>query len=238
MDINDIIPKKQDRELPKHINMNNARFEVSLNYNSKKYRCLTKTLEAAISKLDIFQKEIADIKEQERIDHFNKPILRNSKNQAILIIKNKKREIIDEVPVSDDRWHELTQYSWSKTDDYYQAYIDGKMILLHRYLMNAKPGQIVDHINNDNNTVLNNTNANLRINDFSGNNHNKIKSQNKSSQYIGVSYKRYRNKWEANIKKDGESYYLGQYSNEKDAAIAYNKKATELYKDFANLNII
>ena len=38
------------------------------------------------------------------------------------------------------------------------------------------------------------------------------------------------------IKKEGTTYFLGNFKDEKDAAIAYNKKALELYGDFANLN--
>jgi IMP cyclohydrolase len=64
------------------------------------------------------------------------------------------------------------------------------------------------------------------------------KSKNSKSQYFGVIYHSQLNKWQARIKKDHKSYYLGVYVEEKDAAIAYNKKATELYGEKANLNII
>ena len=55
---------------------------------------------------------------------------------------------------------------------------------------------------------------------------------------MGVSYKKHRNKWEAKIMKNKKPYYLGHYNTEKEAAIAYNSKATELYGEFANLNVL
>ena len=238
IDINSIIHKHPERDLPKNISVKKNNFEVDIKYKTHRFRSMTKTLPEALLKLELFEKEIEIIKQKEKEEHFNKPILRNDTNQAILIIKNNKGEIIDEVPVSDDQWHYLTQYVWSKTNRYYQARIDGKTILLHRYLTNAKKGEIADHINKNNDTVKNNTGENLRINDNSGNSHNKIKKKNTSSQYIGVSYKKYRHKWEACINKNGKYYFIGHFEEEKEAALAYNLKAIELYGEFANLNII
>uniref|UniRef100_A0A6C0BK27 AP2/ERF domain-containing protein n=1 Tax=viral metagenome TaxID=1070528 RepID=A0A6C0BK27_9ZZZZ len=54
--------------------------------------------------------------------------------------------------------------------------------------------------------------------------------------YHGVRYDKRRSKWIAEISKDCHRYYLGQYETDKEAAMAYNKKAVELYGDLANLN--
>jgi len=59
-----------------------------------------------------------------------------------------------------------------------------------------------------------------------------------NSKYKGVHYEKSRNKYQSSIKINGKRYFLGRYSNEKDAAIAYNKKSLETYGEFANLNII
>lgn len=59
-----------------------------------------------------------------------------------------------------------------------------------------------------------------------------------ASNYKGVSYDKNRDKWMARLKHNGKIYNLGRYEIEKDAAIAYNKKAIEIYGEFANLNII
>jgi len=42
----------------------------------------------------------------------------------------------------------------------------------------------------------------------------------------------------ARINLNNESIYIGLFENETDAGIAYNKKALELFGEFANLNII
>ena len=172
IDIKTFASKRSKRELPKNINMNKGSFEVAMVYKDQRFRELTKTLPEAIAHLEIIKKKIESLKKKEKEEHFKKPILRNDKNQAILLIKDRSAKVIEEVPVSDDRWHELTQYVWCKNGDYYHAIIDGKKELLHRYLTGAKKGEIADHINDGDNTVKNNTGENLRINTPSGNAHN------------------------------------------------------------------
>ena len=59
----------------------------------------------------------------------------------------------------------------------------------------------------------------------------------KTSQYRGVSLnKRYKNPWIAQIQIDNRNIHLGRFSTEKEAAKAYDKKATELYGELASLN--
>lgn len=94
-------------------------------------------------------------------------------------------------------------------------------------------GYIIDHINQD---KLDNRRANLRMNSSSGNCHNQAKPKGATSEYKGVHKKM--SKWLAVISKDNKKYTLGIYSDETMAAIAYNIKAKELYKDCANLNSI
>lgn len=57
-----------------------------------------------------------------------------------------------------------------------------------------------------------------------------------SSQYKGVTWSKQRGKWMALIHHNKQSIYLGLFTDEKEAAMAYNRKAKELYGDFANLN--
>lgn len=62
-----------------------------------------------------------------------------------------------------------------------------------------------------------------------------------SSKYKGVSYKKGRGVWEVHIydkTKLGNRAYLGSFVDEKDAALTYNKKARELYGEYAYQNII
>ena len=56
--------------------------------------------------------------------------------------------------------------------------------------------------------------------------------------YKGVCLCKKSNKWRATIMIDGKNKHLGLFTNEEDAAQAYNTKAIELFGEFANLNII
>ncbi len=57
-------------------------------------------------------------------------------------------------------------------------------------------------------------------------------------KFIGVHFENYTQKYRAEIKCNGEKYRLGRFKTENEAAIAYNKKAIELYGTNANLNNI
>jgi hypothetical protein len=56
------------------------------------------------------------------------------------------------------------------------------------------------------------------------------------SQYIGVRIER--GKWRTDIKINGNCYYLGSFSEEEDAAKAYDEVAKEWYGSYARLNFI
>lgn len=66
------------------------------------------------------------------------------------------------------------------------------------------------------------------------NNVKKIK--NTHSKYRGVTLNKGR--WQAEVSFNKQTFYLGRFINENDAALAYNKKAKELYGDKAKLNIV
>jgi len=64
---------------------------------------------------------------------------------------------------------------------------------------------------------------------------------NKSSQYVGVSYSAAQwnsKKWNARIYKDSVLHRLGYFETEIEAAIAYDKKALELFGENAKLNFM
>jgi hypothetical protein len=107
---------------------------------------------------------------------------------------------------------------------------------MHRYLTNAsKQDILVDHINKNS---VDNRLVNLRFNTFSGNGHNKTKIENATSKYYGVYWRKSSKRWAAAISKDLITYNIGEFKIEEEAAAAYNSKARELYKEFANLNVL
>ena len=92
----------------------------------------------------------------------------------------------------------------------------------------------VDHIDNNR---KNNTIKNLRVATAMQNNRNQRKRQGKtSSKYKGVQWDKKANKWKAVIMVNYKLIYLGVFTEEKEAACAYNKAAQKHYDSFALLN--
>ena len=60
----------------------------------------------------------------------------------------------------------------------------------------------------------------------------------KDPKYTGMSYHKKSEKWRVVIQKDGKRYAVGAYTNQDQAALAYNIKMMELYGDEAKLNIV
>lgn len=108
-----------------------------------------------------------------------------------------------------------------------------KQLRLHRYILDAKDNEWVDHKNHN---LLDNRKENLRICNNQQNQFNKLKNKNASSIYKGV--RKIPESYQASIKFNGKTYHLGTFKTEKEAAEAYNKKTQELFGEFALLNII
>lgn len=120
---------------------------------------------------------------------------------------------------------------WIKSEKKYVT------VYMHRFIMDAPPGMKVDHINGNG---LDNRRENLRICTHSENNFNKRKpiKDNPVSRYKGVFWNKKCSKWVAKVRKNNVTKHAGYYDCEREAALAYNKKALELHGDFANLNIV
>lgn len=77
---------------------------------------------------------------------------------------------------------------------------------------------------------------NLRVATKAQNAYNIGPPKTNTSGYKGVTWDKYRNKWIAQIKKDGKNIYIGSFLTKKEAALCYNKKAKELHGEFAFQN--
>jgi len=104
-------------------------------------------------------------------------------------------------------------------------------VSLHRIIMGAKYGEVVDHINGNG---LDNRRANLRIAPQALNMCNRRPGKNKSG-FKGVTVKS-GNKFQSHVTFKGKVYYLGRYDSAIEAAKAYDKKAIELMGEFAWTN--
>lgn len=159
-----------------------------------------------------------------------------------VIVINSKKHGIKKVLVDDQDYDWLNQWKWCVSQQGNRCYVyrtivrqeRPRCIVMHRLILSVTDPRIfVDH--RDHNT-LNNQRENLRLATNGQNNSNKTSRLNSSSRYLGVSRHTGTGKWQAEIRKRKTRLYLGLFTSEEDAAIAYNKAAIELHGEFANLN--
>jgi len=138
--------------------------------------------------------------------------------------------------VDDADYDWLMQYKWRLNSKGYAIrsyYVHYQEIVLcmHRVIMDAQPGQIVDHIDGNR---LNNTRANLRFVTRQQNLQYRHVFANSKTGYKGVS--RRNNRWHARIGLDGRVIHLGYYESPEFAAQIYDAAAQWLFGEYAILN--
>lgn len=226
-------PKKTVRQLPRGVRRYTTDDKV-------RYTAVFQNMELAtfdtVTEADTAYKAARE-KFETSLEHkrLAKPIRRNAQGIAIITTRNKKGEVNGEFLCDDADWHDLMKYTWNKDNNGYAQ--SGKLNMrMHQYLYGPLPSKkhIVDHINRN---YSDHRRSNLRANTRSGNSHNCSKSKgDHTSKHIGIHQRGQR--WRAQIVQEGKRISIGSYATEKEAALAYNEKATELFGSFANLNII
>lgn len=130
--------------------------------------------------------------------------------------------------VDDEDFALLSQYKWHEDAGYARM----NAWKMHELVLGVAPqGKVWDHIDRD---KLNNQRHNLRLVTQAQNRMNSCSSS--STGFKGVTWHKRKGKYEVKIMKDGVSYYLGSYHTKQEAAIVYNKKAKELFGEYAFLN--
>jgi len=140
--------------------------------------------------------------------------------------------------VDAEDYYRLARYKWCSSTCgaktfYALANWNRKRVMIHRVIMDAPDHLFVDHIDHNG---LNNTKANLRLCTLAQNMRNTRPIKGTSSKYKGVSWNKDAKKWRTVIRLNTKSQHIGHFENEIDAAKAYDKKAAELFGEFAHLN--
>lgn len=155
--------------------------------------------------------------------------------------------------VDDDDYEWLSQWKWGcdfqRTKMYVvkNAYLGGgrknprrKKIRMHRLILGLQEGEICDHKNGNG---LDNRKSNLRKCTILQNNQNRKPMVTKNgkrtlSSFKGVSFNKLESKWIAYIRNNGQLVFLGYFTDEREAARAYNEAAKKYFGEFAFLNTL
>ncbi len=144
--------------------------------------------------------------------------------------------------VDDDLFEYLNQWKWNAhkySNIIYadrQGIVNGnkKTIKMHRVILNTPHGMFTDHIDHNG---LNNQKSNLRICNAHQNCMNAIPFGRIKYKGVSILYKTKKGKvYEANIRFNRIKKRIGIFDDMISAAEAYDKKAKELFGEFAYLN--
>lgn len=140
----------------------------------------------------------------------------------------------EEIKVSDEDYDRVIQFPWSRQNhDRARARMskwrggDGKFVQLHRFIMDAKPGQIVDHIDGD---PLNCQRENLQ---FITQSRNLMKSS-LAKRTSGTYW--HKGSWGARCRVDGKLHYLGMFPTQEEAIAAVAARRDQAWSEQENPN--
>ena len=142
----------------------------------------------------------------------------------------------------DDRdWAAATLISWYAVEQrgrwYVLAHDPGKpsgaaKLRFHRFVLDAKPGQGVDHVNGEG---LDNRRANLRLCGDALNQQN-TGPRGGGSQYKCVAWSAAKRKWQVALRFGGRGHFVGYFDGEEAAARAYDAAILPLAGEYARPN--
>lgn len=134
----------------------------------------------------------------------------------------------------------VSKYRWHTDKDGYavSAFVKNGVrttLKMHRLIMSPSSDMTVHHKNHD---LVDNQKKNLIICTQRNNSRDRDKIPNRTSEFKGVTKlkRKHIELWSAGIKVDYQFIHLGNFTNEKDAAKAYDIAALKYFQEFSKLN--
>ena len=141
--------------------------------------------------------------------------------------------------VDDADFERVSTHRWCANRNRHTVYAyrqeNKRTVYMHRFICGVTDRKVkVDH---EDHNGLNCQRYNLRVATTSQNNMNQCKrSDGLSSRFKGVCWHKRYGKFQADIRLNGKSKFLGMFVNELDAALAYDAAAREHFGEFALCN--
>jgi hypothetical protein len=134
-----------------------------------------------------------------------------------------KEAIIDDID-----FERVSQRKWSF---HHTGYVVGgyPQVRLHRFILNAKKGEYVDHINMD---KLDNRRENLRLCTPAQNQYNQLPKRKIPKC---IYWREARKAWIVRITADGKRHWVGYFKNFDEAKKEYEKAVIRLHGEFARI---
>lgn len=131
-----------------------------------------------------------------------------------------------EVIIDDEDFERVGRNKWSYHHTGYV--VRGKpQISIHRFIIGAKRGEFVDHINGN---KLDNRKSNLRFCNQAQNVHN---TASKRGKLKGLEWRESRRAWAVRIMAYGKRHYVGYFKKTSEAIEARNIALSKLHGEFA-----
>lgn len=148
--------------------------------------------------------------------------------------------------VDDDDFERVSKYKWYLRSIGRNNYAVCTATIwpdnaMHRFITNC-PWDYVSVVDHKNGNGLDNRRSNLRICTQSQNAANSRRHPNKTG-YVGVFFDKRKSVqdgkvWFARLSHLGTIFRVGNFHTKEEAALAYNKKALEIWGEYARLNIV
>jgi hypothetical protein len=141
--------------------------------------------------------------------------------------------------VNEQDFDKINQYKWSSIFcgkakfPYAISSHFGKIVYMHRIVIDAKSDQLVDHIDGNG---LNNSRENLRFVTSSQNNMNQSKRSDNTSGHKGISWCPDREKYQVYVNIDRKRKSLGRYKTIEEAIYVRDQAAKSHYGEYAREN--